>query len=105
MGCAKCHESVYPTVASQALYEITCNQATKTVANVVDAFVSSGRGQLFDGLTKPLGCARNVLGEQAVVVRGQCLEPTTTQCAVHHGEDRMIVDDPVHEQDRCLGRL
>jgi methylmalonyl-CoA mutase C-terminal domain/subunit len=105
MRCTKRHESVYPTVASQALHEIACDQAAKTVADDVDAFVSSGRGQLFDGLTKPLGCARNVLGEQAVVVRGERLKPTTTQRAVHHGEDRVIVDDPVHQQDRCLGRL
>jgi hypothetical protein len=105
MGCAKCHECVYVLVTSQALYVIASDQAAKAVPDDVDPCVTSGSRQLFDGHAQPHGSARNVLGKQAVVVSGQRLEPAAAECVLHHSEDRVIVDDPVHEQDGCLGSL
>jgi hypothetical protein len=31
------------------------------------------------------------------------LEAAAAQCAFHHGEDGVVVDDPVYQQDRRLG--
>jgi hypothetical protein len=33
------------------------------------------------------------------------LEAAAAQCAFHHGEDGVVADHPVYQQDRGLGRL
>jgi hypothetical protein len=41
----------------------------------MDSFVTGGRGQVLDGLAQPCSGPWNAVGQQAVVVRGERLNP------------------------------
>ena len=58
-----------------------------------------------NGLTETCRSVRNVRGSAGRSRRWQRLEAAAAQCAFHHGEDGVVVDDPVYQQDRRLGRL
>jgi len=105
MRCAERDQSVHVAVAPHALHVITSDQAPKAVPNDVDPLVARGHRELFDGFAQACGGLRDVVGQQAVVVGGEPLEATTTERAFHHGKDCVVVDDPVYEQDRRLGRV
>jgi hypothetical protein len=98
-------QGVYVAVASEALHVVAGYQATETVADDVDAFLSGGCGQFLDGLAQPYGCPRDVVGVQAVVIGRQRLEAAPPKRALHDSEDHMVLDDPVHQQNRRRGRV
>src|SRR5215213_9805704 len=96
------YQGVYVAVASQTLHVITGDQAAKAVSDDVDPFIASGRRQFLDGLTQMDGGLRNVMGEQAVVVRGQRLEAAAPERVLHPGKGGVVVDDAVHQHYRRL---
>src|SRR5512133_3311229 len=100
---AERYQCVYESVAAQSLHVIARYQAAKAVPDDMDSFVTGGRGQVFDGLAQPCSGAGNAVGQQAVVVRGERLEPAAPQRVLHHREDCVVVDDPVHKHNRRLG--
>ena len=50
-------------------------------------------------------CAMLWVSEAVDRRRGQRLEAAAARCAFHHGEDGVVVDDPVYQQDRRLGSV
>jgi hypothetical protein len=74
------------------------------MADDVDAFVAAKPGQLLNGLAQPYGCSPDVLGQQAVVKGRERLEPAAPKRAFQDGENRVIVNEPVHHQDWRGGR-
>ncbi len=105
MGCTERQQSVYVPVACQALHVKASDQPTETMADHVDTLVAGCCGELLYGLAQPYGCTWDVVGKQSVVISGQRLEAAPSERTFHHGEDRVVVDDPVHQQDRRLGRV
>ena len=99
------YQCVYESIAAQSLHVIARYQAAKAVSDDMDSFVTGGRRQLLDGLAQPCSGPWNAVGQQAVVVRGERLEPAAPQRVLHHREDCVVVDDPVDEHDRRLGRV
>lgn len=97
------YQCVYESIAAQSLHVIARNEAAKAVSDDMDTFVTGGRGQLFDGFAQPRSGPWNVVGQQAVVVRGERLEPAAPKRVLHHRKDCVVVDDSVHEHDRRLG--
>ena len=93
-GGSERHEGVYVPVAGQALHVIASDQATETMAYDVDAFVAGYGRKPRDGLAQPYGCPRDAVRKQSVVVADSVWKPRR-RSAFHHGEDRVIVDDPV----------
>ena len=71
----------------------------------MDALVAALLADRLDRRLEPPGRGPQVLGEDVVVHRPDPAEAAPAQRPPQHREDRPVVDDTVHEQDRRTRRL
>ena len=98
-------QGVHPCIAPQPLHVVAGDQPAETVADHVNPLVAGVGRQLLHRLAKQLGGGRDVAGQQAVVVRRDGEKAAATQRAVQQGEDRVVVDDAMDQQDRRFRRI
>ena len=94
---------VDPPVAAQPLHVVAGDQAAEAVPDDVHPLVAGLLADALDVLTEVGGAAGHVGQQRAVVPGADVREAAPAQAAAHHGEDRAVVDQPVHEQHRDAG--
>ncbi len=104
MGAAQRDQGVHPRVTAQPLHVVARDDAPEGVPDDVDALVT---GLLTGGLDQAGQSRRggaDVLGEGAVVDGADLAEAPAPQRTTQQREDRPVVDQSVHQQDRRAGR-
>ena len=92
------HESLHAAVAALLLHVVPGDQPTEAVPDHVDAVVARLLAEPLDVPTEVLGALGDVGQPWAVVPGADRREAPAAQAAPHHGEDRPVVDEAVHEQ-------
>ena len=93
-------DGVHPLVTAHPLDVVAGDQTAETVSDHVHLLVARLRGQLLDRDRQVLGGRPDVMGQQAVVERGQIGEPPPAERPLQRREDGVVVDDAVDQQDR-----
>ena len=87
-------------VSAHPLHVVPGDQAAERVTDDVDAFVAGVGGEPLDRLGEVAGRSADVAGQEPVVEPGQIGETSAPQGPLEQGEDRVVVDDAVDEEDR-----
>ena len=105
VGGADRHEGVDPLVPAEASDVVAGDQATEAVPDDVDALIAGlGDDRLHLGAQVECGAAQ-ISGQGGPVHREDRAEAAPGQPAPQEREDRPVVDQPVHQQDRCPRRF
>ena len=99
-GVPRVTSDCHPPVAALSLHVVPGDQAAEAVPHHVHAVVA---GLLADALDvrAEIGGPRGDVGAQRAVVPGADLgEAAPPEVALHDGEDRAVVDEAVHQEDR-----
>ena len=98
----ECHQGVHARVAAHPLDVVARDQTAEAVADHVDPLVARLSAPAARSPTaESCAAVADVTGEQAVVERATASrEAAPAQRPIHHGEDRVVVDDAVDQQDR-----
>ena len=96
-------ERVHAGVAAEALHVVARDEAAQRVAHDVHALVAGLLAGALHEVLEAGGRAPHVVREGAVVEREHPAEAGAPQAAAQQGEDRAVVDQPVHQDDRRAG--
>ena len=96
---AERHQRLHPPVTALALQVVPGDQSAEAVPDDVHPLVPGLLAHPLDVGAQVGRAAGDVRRQRAVVPGTDLREPASAQAAAHHGEDRAVVDEAVHEDD------
>jgi hypothetical protein len=91
---------VHPLVATHPLDVVAGDETAEAVSDHVHLLVAGLVRELLDRGGQVPRRGPDVVGQDAVVEGGQVGEPASAKRPLQRGEDGVVVDDAVHQQDR-----